>query len=257
MSNFLSDLFSLQGRVALVTGASSGIGRQMAVTLARAGAGVLCVARRRERLDALATSIASEGGRAKALPCDLSQLGAIATLTAMIPHDFEAPTILVNAAGINLREPPDAISWESWNRTLHLNLSIPFFLARALIPGMVALGGGAIINIASLQSFRAFSNGTAYGASKGGVAQLTRAMAEAWSSLGVRTNAISPGFFPTELTQAAFGDPSLVKKSAQATAIGRNGALNDLDGATIFLASSASAYVTGQILGVEGGYLAK
>ena len=134
---------------------------------------------------------------------------------------------------------------------------MPFFLARALVAGMVAKGGGAIINIASLQSFRAFARGMAYGASKGGVAQLTRAMAEAWSGQGVRANAILPGFFPTELSAPVFNDPALAQHHAQATAIGRNGELSDLDGTTVFLASRASAYVTGQVIAVDGGYLAK
>ena len=257
MAAFLSDLFALDGQVALVTGASSGIGRRMAATLARAGAKVVCVARRREVLDALVRDIAASGGTAAAAACDLGRQDAIDELAAQAAIEFGPPTILVNAAGINLREPPDAITWESWQRTQHLNLSVPFFLARALVPGMVARGGGAIINIASLQSYRAFTNGMAYGASKGGVAQLTRAMAEAWSCHGVRANAILPGFFPSELTQPVFDDPILAQRNAEATAIGRNGKLADLDGLTVFLAAPGSAYITGQIIAVDGGYLAK
>ncbi len=229
----------------------------MAATLARAGAKVVCVARRRQALDTLVAEIAAAGGRAVAIACDLAREDAIEPLAARAARDFGAPTILVNAAGINLRELPDAITWQSWNATLHVNLSVPFFLARALVPGMIEKGGGAIINIASLQSVRAFTRGMAYGASKGGVAQLTRAMAEAWSSQGVRANAILPGFFPTELSAAVFGDPVLSRHHAQATAIGRNGELSDLDGATVFLASHASAYVTGQLIAVDGGYTAK
>ncbi len=257
MSAFLSDLFSLTGRAALVTGASSGLGRHIAATLARAGAQVVCVARRRDALAALVAEIKAAGGAAVARETDLSREDVVEGLAAQAARDFGPPTILVNAAGINLREPPDAVSWESWNRTLHLNLSVPFFLARALVPGMTAAGGGAIINIASLQSFRAFADSMPYGASKGGIIQLTRAMAEAWSRHGVRANAILPGFFPSELTQPVFGDPALTQKNAQATAIGRNGELADLDGAIVFLASKASAYITGQVLPVEGGYLAK
>jgi gluconate 5-dehydrogenase len=256
-SAFLSDLFSLKGQVAVVTGASSGIGRQMAKALARAGADVVCIARRKDALEELVTDIASVGGNARASACDLSALETFDAFANDAKRDFGPPTILVNAAGINLREPPEKITPESWDATLHLNLSVPFFLTRALIPGMIDRGGGAIINIASLQSFRAFSNGLAYGASKGGIAQLTRAMAEAWSSRGVRANAIVPGFFPTELTQAVFKDSALAQKHATATAIGRNGKLSDLDGATVFLASPASTYITGQLLAIDGGYLAK
>lgn len=257
MSAFLSDLFSLDGQVALVTGASSGLGRHMAATLARAGANVVCVARRRVALDALVRDIKAGGGMAAALTCDLGRQDAIDALAAEASQPFGPPTILVNAAGVNLREPPDSVTWESWQRTQHLNLGVPFFLARALVPGMIARSGGAIINIASLQSYRAFANGMAYGASKGGVIQLTRAMAEAWSRDGVRANAILPGFFPSELTQPVFDDPVLARRHAEATAIGRNGELADLDGVTVFLAAPGSAYITGQIIAVDGGYLAK
>jgi gluconate 5-dehydrogenase len=170
---------------------------------------------------------------------------------------FGAPDILVNAAGVNLREAPEAITPESWQQTLTLNLSIPFFLARACVEGMRAKGGGRIINIASLQSSRAMPNGMAYGASKGGVAQLTRAMAEAWSGDGITANAIAPGFFPTELTQAVFEDQEKVAALAAQTAIGRNGRLEDLDGIAVFLAAPASAYITGQIIYVDGGFTAK
>ncbi len=257
MSSFLSDLFSLDGQVALVTGASSGLGRRMAATLARAGAQVIGVARRRAALEALVAEIEAAGGKAAARAADLSREDVFDELAAQAAEPFGPPTILVNAAGINLREPPEVIGWPSWNRTLHLNLSVPFFLARALVPGMVARGGGAIVNIASLQSFRAFPNSMPYGASKGGILQLTRAMAEAWSRQGVRANAIVPGFFPSELTKPVLDDPALAARHAQASAIGRNGELADLDGVTIFLASPASAYVTGQALAVDGGYLAK
>jgi len=164
---------------------------------------------------------------------------------------------LVNAAGVNPRQPADDISWDTWDATLHLNLSVPFFLARELIAGMQAKGGGNIINIASLQSYRAFANGAPYGASKGGIVQLTRSMAEAWSGDGVVTNAISPGFFRTELTEAVFDNPDRIKHHAEMTAIGRNGELTDLDSATVYLASRAAAYITGTALPVDGGYSAK
>jgi len=165
--------------------------------------------------------------------------------------------ILCNTAGINLREPAEKITAESWNRTLHLNLTVPFFLTRELVPAMRERGGGKVINIASLQSERAFPNSAAYGASKGGVAQLTRAMAEAWSADGICCNAIGPGFFPTALTAAVFDRPEVAARNASQTAIGRNGELKDLDGITVFLASSASDYITGQVIYVDGGFTAK
>lgn len=256
-STFIADLFSLHGRVALVTGASNGIGRRMALTLARAGASVALVARREAELSAAAAEITGEGGRALPLARDLMALDAHGVLVEEITTTLGAPDIVVNAAGVNLRRPAEEYTPEQWNHTLTLNLSVPFFLARACVPGMIAKGGGNIVNLASLQTYRAFTNGIAYGASKGGVGQLTRAMAEAWSRHGITANAIQPGFFPTELTAPVFSNPEVSEHHARMTAIGRNGALADLDGATVFLASRASAYVTGQILGVDGGYTAK
>jgi len=167
------------------------------------------------------------------------------------------PDVLVNAAGLNPRKPADSVTAEDWQRTLDLNLSAPFFLAQALVPAMRARGWGRIINIASLQSRRAFPDGIAYGASKGGVAQLTRAMAEAWSGAGVTCNALAPGFFPTELTAPVFDDSKAAERNAAQTCMGRNGELDDLAGPAIFLASPASDYVTGQILFVDGGFTAK
>jgi NAD(P)-dependent dehydrogenase (short-subunit alcohol dehydrogenase family) len=253
----LTRLFSLETRVAVVTGASSGIGRRMAATLAGAGAAVVAVARRRDALDALVGDIEAAGGQAAAHGVDLGAVEDFDALAKKLAAPFGAPDILVNAAGLNLRQPPDAVTLASWDRTLRLNLTIPFFLARALVPGMRGKGRGAIINIASLQSLRAFADSAPYGASKGGIAQLTRAMAEAWSRDGITANAILPGFFPTELTRAVFDDPARAEAHARATAIGRNGELADLDGATIFLAAPASSYITGQILPVDGGYTAK
>jgi gluconate 5-dehydrogenase len=255
---FLDELFSLQGCVALCTGGASGIGRRMALALARAGADLVLVDRDPEGLTEAAAEISeARGGRAAALTADLLDRNGLADVLQKAGEAFGAPDILVNAAGVNLREPAEEVSWESWDQTINLNLAVPFFLARGCVPGMQAKGRGRVINIASLQSFRAFPNSIAYGASKGGVAQLTRAMAEAWSRHGITANAIAPGFFPTRLTQPVFENPELVSRNAEMTAIGRNGELADLDGATVFLASAASSYVTGQVLPVDGGYSAK
>lgn len=257
MPSYLDTMFSLDGRVALVTGASNGIGRRMAASLARAGAAVVVLARRQPELEAAVGEITSAGGRAAALAADLLDLDRIGTVHEQAAQPFGAPDILVNAAGVNLRRAPEDYSPAQWNQTLSLNLSVPYFLARACVPAMRQKGAGNIINLASLQSFRAFDNGIAYGASKGGVTQLTRAMAQAWSRFGITANAIQPGFFPTELTAPVFANPEVSSHHARMTAVGRNGELPDLDGATVFLASRASAYVTGQILGVDGGYTAK
>ena len=250
-------LFGLAGRVACVTGASSGIGRAIATAFARAGAAVVGVARREDRLSDWVNEVEGAGGRAAACAADLGEVANVSAAAARMTEPLGAPDILVNAAGINLREPAEAVTPESWRATLEVNLSVPFFLAQALVPAMREKGWGRIINIASLQSARAFPKGIAYGASKGGVTQLTRAMAEAWSGAGVTCNAIAPGFFPTELTAAVFEDRETAARNAAQTCMGRNGVLEDLAGPAIFLASPASDYVTGQVLYVDGGFTAK
>ncbi|MCB9742531.1 MAG: SDR family oxidoreductase [Alphaproteobacteria bacterium] len=250
----MSGLFGLEGRVVVVTGASSGIGRSLSLAYAQAGARVVVVARRAERLHDLVEDI---GASAAAVPCDLLDRAALAELGGRLAEPFGAPEVLVNAAGLNPRKPAEQVSWDDWDRTLDINLAAPFFLARQLVPAMLARGWGRVINIASLQSKLAFAKGLPYGASKGGVAQLTRAMAEAWSPGGVNCNAIAPGFFPTELTGPVFADPEASAALAARTMIGRNGRLEDLHGPALFLSSPASDYVTGQVLYVDGGFTAK
>ena len=251
---YRADLFSVAGRAACVTGASSGIGRAIATTLAQAGARVVGLARRGAALEDWR---AGAGGETAAVTADLSDASAIEAAAARIAQPFGPPEILINAAGVNTREPADAVTDEGWRTTIDINLAAPFFLARALVPAMRERGWGRIVNIASLQSARAFPGGLAYGASKGGVAQLTRAMAEAWSRDGITANALAPGFFPTVLTGPVFDDPALAAKHAAQTCIGRNGELADLAGPVLFLCSDSAGYVTGQILYVDGGYTAK
>lgn len=252
----LAELFSLRDRIALVTGASSGIGRVLAATLAEAGAAVCLVARREPELAALARDIADRGGRAAPIACDLADREALPAAVDRATACFGAPDILVSAAGINPRRPIDAVTTRDWDATIEINLSAPFFLAQRVAPAMCARGWGRIINLASLQSVRAFADGAPYGASKGGVMQLTRALAQAWSGRGVNCNAIAPGFFPTELTAPVFANAERAAAMAARTMIGRNGVLDDLRGALIFLASRASDYVTGQTLFVDGGFTA-
>ena len=250
-------LFDLSGKVALITGASSGIGRHQAQVLAAAGASVVLLGRRQQQLDDTVAQLETTGASASALAVDLDNREQLTEVAARAALPFGAIDILINAAGVNLRQAPEEITLESWDRTINLNLAVPFFLARELLPAMRRRGWGRIINIASLQSSRAFTNGLAYGASKGGIAQLTRAMAEAWSGDGINCNAIAPGFFPTGLTAPLYQNPAMLDKLAAQTAIGRNGELADLDGITLFLASAASAYMTGQIIHLDGGFTAK
>lgn len=246
--------FDINGKVACVTGASSGIGRAMATAFAEAGAKVVGVARRAEALE---TWSAETNGDTAFVAADLGDPSAMAGIAAEIAAPFGSPDILMTAAGLNPRLHADDQTLEAWEATLNINLSSPFFLAQALVPAMKAKGWGRIINFASLQTNRAFPNGIAYGATKGGVGQLTRAMAEAWSKDGITANAIGPGFFPTELTAAVFGDEERAARNAAQTCIGRNGTMDDLVGPAMFLASAASAYVTGQVLYVDGGFTAK
>ena len=247
-------LFDLAGRVACVTGASSGLGRRAATVLAAAGARVVGVAR---RADALEEWRAAATGETAAVTHDLSDRSALAELAERVAEPFGPPDIVVHAAGINMRQPADEVTAEGWDVTLNLNLATPFFLSQHLVPAMKAGGWGRIVTFASLQTTRAFAAGLSYGASKGGIAQLTRAMAEAWSRHGINANAVGPGFFRTELTAPVFADPDRAARNAAQTCIGRNGAPEDLDGPLLFLCSDASAYVTGQVLMVDGGFTAK
>ncbi|WP_299629542.1 SDR family oxidoreductase [uncultured Tateyamaria sp.] len=247
-------LFDLSGRVACVTGASAGLGRRAADALLAAGARVVGVARRE---DALADWQAAAGDGATYVAADLGDRDGLAEVATAIAAPFGAPDIVVHAAGINTREPASDVTADGWDVTLALNLTAPFFLSQALVPAMQARGWGRIVNFASLQTTRAFPGGIAYGTTKAGVAQMTRAMAEAWSASGITANAIGPGFFPTELTAAVFDDPERAARNAAQTCIGRNGRLEDIDGPLVFLCSDASAYVTGQVLMVDGGFTAK
>ena len=247
-------LFHLAGKVAVITGASSGLGRRAAITLAAAGARVVGVARRQ---DALVSLCAEIGASAAHVVGDVTDRDGLPALVEEVSALFGAPDIVIHAAGVNTREAADDVTQDGWDKTLALNLSAPFFLSQALVPAMKAKGWGRIVTFASLQTTRAFPGGIAYGATKGGIAQLTRAMAEAWSPHGITANAIGPGFFPTELTQAVFSDPDRAARNAAQTCIGRNGTMEDIDGPVLFLCSDASSYVTGQVLMVDGGFTAK
>ena len=244
----------LTGRVACVTGASAGLGQRAASILAAAGAQVVGVARRTE---ALARWQEEVGAQAATIAADLSDRDGLREVAKAICAPFGAPDIIVHAAGINTREKADDVTPEGWDITLALNLTAPFFLTQALVLSMQAKGWGRIVNFASLQTTRAFPGGVAYGTTKAGIGQMTRAMAQAWSGQGITANAIGPGFFPTELTAPVFSDPELAKVNAAQTCIGRNGRMEDIDGPLLFLCSDASAYVTGQVLMVDGGFTAK
>ena len=253
----INALFTLKGRHALVTGGNSGIGLAMAHALGHAGASVTLVARRASELESAAALLGEDNIRADWIACDLSSPEAVASCGALCLERHRHADVLVNAAGLNLRKSFMDNSPADWNLHLALHLGAPFFMTQALAPTMKKNNWGRIINLASLQSTRAFANGAPYGAAKGGVIQLTRAIAQEWSAHGITCNAIGPGFFKTALTAPVFDNPELAAKNAAQTCIGRNGELDDLAGITVFFASDASAYITGQTLMIDGGFTAK
>jgi NAD(P)-dependent dehydrogenase (short-subunit alcohol dehydrogenase family) len=256
LASYLDRLFSCDGRVAVVTGGSSGIGRAIAGALAHAGARVVLVARKDGPLDETVRELRAAGRPAVAVSVDVGDRAALEAATEVMAGEFGEPDILVNAAGINLRPPMDSLTLDDWDQTLAVNLTAPFMLGQRFGPRMAARGWGRIINIASQQAVRAFANSGAYGASKGGLVSLTRSQSEAWASRGVCCNAIAPGFVITPLTATAASDPELVAALAGRTMTGRNGLAADFEGVAVFLASRASDYVTGQVIFVDGGFSA-
>jgi NAD(P)-dependent dehydrogenase (short-subunit alcohol dehydrogenase family) len=256
MSSYLDSLFSLDGRVALVTGGSSGIGQAMAGALARAGASVVLLARDQPALAAATAQLQDAGCAAGWVSADLADRAELARGADEVSERFGDPDILVNCAAINLRPPMDALTETDWDQTIAVNLTAPFLLGQRFGPRMAARGWGRIINVVSQQAVRAFGNSGGYGAAKGGLAALTRSQAEAWAKTGVRCNAICPGFVLTPLTSFVAGDPAMSAGLAARTMIGRNGEVTDFDGAVVFLASRASEYVTGQLIFVDGGFSA-
>ncbi len=252
--DYLGALFGLDGRVALVTGGSSGIGKAMGRALARAGARVVLLARDIAALDLAVGELRSAGCRADRVSADLAVSADLRQVADAVSEIFGEPDILVNAAGVNPRPPLPRLTMADWESCLGVNLTAPFLLGQAFGPAMAARGWGRIINVASQQAFRAFGNSGAYGASKGGLMSLTRSQAEEWSRHGVCCNAIVPGFVPTPMTRAAASDPARSAALAARTMIGRNGEAGDFEGATVFLASNASAYITGQAVFVDGGF---
>jgi len=255
-SSFLEELFSLSGRVAVVTGGSSGIGEEMARALALAGASVVLVARDEVRLVVASDTMRAAGGTVAWVAADLAVRDEVARAGAEAEAAFGPVDILVNCAGINIRPPLSSLSVEDWDMTMAVNLTAPFLLGQRFGPLMAARGWGRIINVTSQQAHRAFANSGGYGASKGGLASLTRSQSEAWASAGVCCNSVCPGFVPTRLNAHIAADPSLSAALAARTMVGRNGLAADFAGVAVFLASRASDYVTGQTLYVDGGFSA-
>ncbi|MEV0908977.1 SDR family NAD(P)-dependent oxidoreductase [Streptomyces hokutonensis] len=252
--DYLFDMFSLDGRVAIVTGGSSGIGRAVAGALARAGAQVVVVARREEELAATVDELVAEGCRAAWVSGDLGTRDGARAAAEAATEAFGEPDILVNSAGINLRPPMGELGEDVWDTTMAVNLEAPYLLGQRFGPGMAERGFGRIIHITSQQAHRAFVQSGAYGVSKGALESLARSQAEAWSPYGVTCNTLAPGFVMTPLNARLSNDPEKVAALAARTMVGRNGLAEDFAGAAVFLASRASAYVTGQSVFVDGGF---
>jgi NAD(P)-dependent dehydrogenase (short-subunit alcohol dehydrogenase family) len=250
----LSD-FSLNTKVALVTGGSSGIGKMVALSLARAGAYVW-IASSRDNADETIKEIEAEGSKGAFYQVDVTSTDALEKMLSHIYSVSGKIDILVNGAGINLRTSADELTLEQWQKTIDINLTAPYQLSQLAVKKMKESGWGRIINIASLQSLRAFDNSIPYGASKGGVMQLTRALAQAYSKDGVLVNAIAPGFFRTNLTESLYQDSKKIKKLADKTMMNRNGEEKDIFGISVFLCSDANSYITGQTIFLDGGFSA-
>ena len=247
--------FSLENKVALITGGSSGIGKMMALALAKAGAFVW-IASSRDNADETLQELKDQGSDGRFIQADVTSSEALKDIVSLINRESNQIDILVNAAGINLRTPAQDLTLDEWQKTIDINLTAPFHLSQLVAKSMKKNNWGRIINIASLQSLRAFDNSIPYGASKGGIMQLTRALAQAYSKDGILVNAIAPGFFRTNLTESLFQDPDKLKTLADKTMMGRNGEEKDIFGITVFLCSEANSYVTGQTIFLDGGFSA-
>ena len=246
----LQQLFGLDGRTALVTGGSSGIGRAIATALADAGAHVLVAARTAATIDATVAGLRQAGRSADGIVADLSSRAGAHSLADSV-GDVD---VLVNSAGINLRPPMPELDEATWDATMAVNLDAPFVLGQRLAPGMAARGYGRIVSISSQQAHRPFAASGAYGVSKAGLEALARSQAEAWSAQGVTSNVLVPGFVRTPLNERLGSDPATVAALAARTLVGRNGLASDFAAAAVFLAGPGSAYVTGQSIAVDGGF---
>ncbi|WP_432483424.1 SDR family oxidoreductase [Kineococcus esterisolvens] len=250
----MSTLFDVTGRLALVTGSSRGLGRAMAAGLAEAGARVVLHGRDAAQLERARGEIATSTGTAPAVVSfDVTDAGAVAEGVAALVAEHGAPDVLVNNAGIQRRAPFEEFATADWEDLVAANLSSVFHVSRAVVPHMVARGSGKVVNIASVQSVLARRTIAPYTATKGGVASLTKGMAADLAKHGIQVNAISPGYFATEMNAALVADEQFNAWVEQRTPAGRWGRVEELLGTLLYLCSDASSYVSGQNVVVDGG----
>ncbi|MBS7650479.1 MAG: glucose 1-dehydrogenase [Candidatus Bathyarchaeia archaeon] len=252
----MQDLFSLKGKVAIITGGNSGIGKGIAQGFAEAGSNIVIAARNQEKTSLAIQEIEDEYGvKAIGIQVDVKNEDQIQMMVERTLDDFGQINILVNNAGMNIRKMPQELSSSDWDEVLAVNLRGAFLCSKAVYPAMKKAGGGKIINIGSMMSIFGGAKLAPYSASKAGIVQLTRCLAVAWAPDNIQVNAILPGYINTDLTMAARKDiPDLYERTLRRTPAGRWGEPGDLKGAAIFLASRASDYVTGIALPVDGGF---
>lgn len=248
-----SSPFSLVGKRALVTGASRGLGKLFALTLARAGADVAITSRSLSSLEDTQRRIEETGRRCKSLALDVRDYASIERTIGTAHETFGRLDILVNNAGCNIRKPALEVTWEDWNTILDTNLRGPFFVARAAAVHMIKQRAGRIINIGSVTCVAGYAGLGPYGASRGGIKQLTMSLAADWGPFGITVNCLAPGWFKTNQNSVMYEDPEWVRYLTEKIPLRRPGDPQDLEGALLFLASEASRYVTGQTLLVDGG----
>jgi len=246
-------LFDLSGRVAIVTGTSRGLGQYMARALAKAGADLVLTSRTRESLRAFEAEMKALGRQAVSLELDVRNQESIERMAAEAGKAFGHLDILVNNAGCNVRKPALDVTWDDWNLILDTNLRGSFFVAQAVALRMIARGYGRIINIGSVTSVAGYAGLGPYGASRGGIRQLTMSLADDWGKHGVTVNCLAPGWFRTEQNKVLYENKEWVEYLCDRIPVKRPGRPEDLDAAVVFLAAEASRYVTGQTLLVDGG----
>ena len=249
----MDNLLDLTGKTALVTGASRGLGEGFARVLANAGADVAVTSRNVEALSKIQREIEAIGRKAVPVALDVRSEQSITSAVAEAESRLGSIDILVNNAGCNVRKPALDVTWEDWNLILETNLRGPFFVAQAVARGMIARGYGRIINIGSVTSVAGYAGLGPYGASRGGIKQLTMSLADDWGVHGITVNCLAPGWFCTEQNAVLYEDAEWVKYLCDRIPLKRPGSPGDLDGALLFLAAECSRYVTGQTLLVDGG----